>query len=72
MFAAEAMERIKAGENVNVVLNEMNPEPPLSGDRLLITLNDMDREPPPIIAKIDGDSKPYPERNRKKGKGKRW
>ena len=43
-----------------------------SDDPINKALMAIDHEPPPIISPLEGDSKPYPERNRKKGKGKRW
>ena len=75
MFAVEAAEQIKSGESSLVMLlgemdlawgsNSVDPE--------IMLINAIDLEPPPIIAyRIDRDSKPNTERNRKKGKGKRW
>ena len=35
-------------------------------------LHAVDREPPPIISPLEIDRKPYPERNRKKGKQRKY
>lgn len=39
---------------------------------LVMELHNVERERPPIISPLEGDSKPYPERNHRKGKRKKY